>query len=78
MPVAHQIGSGMTTHHTPPVQTRRRCIKKINWFYVAAAIACTAGAAMIGVATMGVGTPLMIGGLAFFMAGGALIFFGSL
>jgi len=59
-------------------QPKRRCIKKINWFYVAAAIACTAGATMIGVATMGVGAPLIIGGLAFFMAGGALIFFGSI
>jgi hypothetical protein len=64
----------MTYHQQIP---KRRCIKKINWFYVAAAIACTAGATMIGIATMGIGAPLMIGGLAFFMAGGALILFGS-
>ena len=32
---------------------------------------------MIGVATMGIGAPLIIGGLAFFMAGGVLILFGS-
>jgi hypothetical protein len=57
--------------------SKRRCIKKINWFYVAAAIACAAGATMVGVSTMGLGAPLIIGGLAFFMAGGALIFFGS-
>jgi len=56
---------------------KRRCIKKINWFYVAATIALTVGATMIGVSTMGVGAPLMIGGLCFFMAGGALIFFGT-
>jgi len=65
------------THHQQQ-NPKRRCIKKINWFYVAATIACAAGATMIGVSTMGLGAPLMIGGLAFFMAGGALIFFGSL
>ena len=64
----------MTHHQQIP---KRRCIKKINWFYVAASIALTVGATMIGVATMGLGAPLVIGGLAFFMAGGALIFFGS-
>lgn len=63
----------MTHEH----QYRTRCIKKINWFYVAATIALAAGATMIGVSTIGLGAPLMIGGLAFFIAGGALIFFGS-
>ena len=64
----------MTHHQQIP---KRSCIKKINRFYVAASIALTVGATMIGVATMGLGAPLVIGGLAFFMAGGALIFFGS-
>jgi len=70
------MGESMTQEHQQS-KHRSRCIKKINWFYVAATIALAAGATMIGVSTMGMGAPLMIGGVVFFMAGGALIFFGS-
>jgi len=64
-------------HQSRGWQWKYRCIKNINWFYVAATLAVAAGTAMIGVATMGIGAPLMIGGLAFFMAGGVLALFGS-
>jgi len=57
--------------------TLRKLIRKINWFYVAAALGIAAGAAMIGVATMGIGTPLMIGGICCFMVSGVIAFFGS-
>jgi hypothetical protein len=57
--------------------TMRKLIRKINWFYVAAALGIAAGAAMIGVATMGIGAPLIIGGICCVMVSGILIFFGS-
>jgi hypothetical protein len=52
-------------------------INRINKAYVAGGAAVVAGIAMIAVGATGVGAPLMIAGICFFMIGGVCFFFGS-
>jgi hypothetical protein len=54
-----------------------RFIGRINKAYIAGGVAIAGGIAMIAVGATGVGAPLMIVGLCFFMVGGVCFFFGS-